>query len=372
MTTTISEYIPTSDENRQAPGQGSAQINEKGGNTAGQGSDSGPIAPRLRAAVRRTKNLSEGAKVLFDELTDLSFLNSVSPQRGVIEMSKKLLAWELHVSDRTVTRWTRELEAARFIWTRTIWKGGFENTLWHIRGMANPQTELFDRPDPRWGTPRGRRARRPERDGAGRFMKAPNGQICPLDAFTVKPAEKPDLSPAYGQECPRPGDTSVPGQGTKMSPAKGQICPLPTDKNVREPGTPVSAVRGQNCPQPTDSRVPGQGTGLSESKETGAIKDREPGVPKAINRLGNRSGEGEGTGENEFMLLCRDVFGAKEMTKGGPKGEGNGGLWRTLFRQNPDKAWRVIRDVKATKIDRPTEIRKSAAAFAMDLWKRFQ
>jgi hypothetical protein len=46
----------------------------------------------------------------------------------------------------------------------------------------------------------------------------------------------------------------------------------------------------------------------------------------------------------------------------------NGGLWNTLFRQNPVKAKSVILDTRAGMVERPGSI-KNAAAYALDLFK---
>src|SRR5207253_1144091 len=70
-------------------------------------------APRLRRAARMDRDLTDSAKVLFDHLTDLSFLPSVSPARGVVTMSKRKLAEELHSSGRSISRRRVELEAKR-------------------------------------------------------------------------------------------------------------------------------------------------------------------------------------------------------------------------------------------------------------------
>src|SRR5438552_18858951 len=75
--------------------------------------DLSAIAPRLRRAARMDRDLKDGAKVLFDHLTDQSFLYSVSPARGVVTMSKRKLAEELHASVRSISRYAVQLESKR-------------------------------------------------------------------------------------------------------------------------------------------------------------------------------------------------------------------------------------------------------------------
>lgn len=239
------------------------------------------LAPRLRTLARHSKLLTDGAKVLFDELTDLSFLNMVSPRRGVVRISKKALAEDLGVSDRTITRHAHELEEARFIWTRTTWMGGMEITVWYIRQMADEKAEHYFRADPSFGSRQGKRVRQTLRGNNGRFLPptAPSGQNCQPDGGTVEKAELQGLSPGHGQDCPRTGDSPVPGQGTPVSPDEGQESPSSTVRIVRGQGTAVSVVGGQDCPQSGDSGVPLQGTKLSEFKET-PVGDRSLGVLK--------------------------------------------------------------------------------------------
>src|SRR5438093_12794605 len=96
------------------------------------------------------RDLTDSAKVLFDHLTDLSFLPSVSPARGVVTMSKRKLAEELNSSVRSISRRRVELETKRYLWTRIFWRGGVELTNWYIPGMAKPQMEIVDDGDRYW------------------------------------------------------------------------------------------------------------------------------------------------------------------------------------------------------------------------------
>lgn len=100
----------------------------------------------------------------------------------------------------------------------------------------------------------------------------------------------------------------------------------------------------------------------------------------AINRLGNRPQGGEDEkaagaagdkpkltarqreSENDFLERCRDVLGKKEM-------DSNGGLWRTIFRQNKKKAWAVVNETASMKTE--GRIKQSASQAMMDLWKRY-
>jgi hypothetical protein len=129
----------------------------------------------------------------------------------------------------------------------------------------------------------------------------------------------------------------------------------------------TAKARGVTAKRVARHRVNGNaGTVTSPLQKPLPEKRREEDL-KAFKRLRKsaESGGEEGAGEDAFMLQCRQLLGKGPMEK-------DGGIWRTLYRQNPGKAQRVIAEVEATVKDRPGTIHSSRAAFAMDLWKRFK
>ncbi len=345
-----SEYLPETEEHQPKKVFQLAPVEE----------DLNVRAPQLRTQVRRDHALTAGAKVLYDHLSDYTFLSRVSPARGIVEMTKPRLASELGITSRTILRQARELETKRYVWTKTFWFAGFEMTRWYLRGLADSQQELFQGADPRFSKVNGHRAR---------TVRATNGQFCPLEGSTVEMAEKPQKSRLNGHKCPAPTDTNVPRRGTPVSRGEGHLCPAPRDTSVPRRGTSVSGHAGQSCPATRDNPVRHQGTPVSGYKETPETF-KESG--ETFKRLSKRPGgegqlnerQNERRKENEFMTFCLEVLTKPEM-------DSNGGMWRTLFRQNGGKAWRVLREVQAVLKERPAEIRRSRGAYAMDLWRRF-
>ena len=330
----FSEYVPTEAEQTAAAVE-----------TDDTKENSNYLAPALRKKARRCKELSDGSKVLFDELTDASFVKGMSKGPGVILLSKSKLARELNLSRKTIDRRAKQLEQTGFIWTRTEFVGGYELTTWFIREMASAQTELFYFSNPSFGTSKAQerkeRRRQPARNKRGVFIKV------------EKPSEPP--SGPSGQSCPD-GET----------PANGHVCPDPTVKVDRSPRSDLTVVNGQDCPQPT---VKVDRSPRSKVADIGRLETVKETDSPSSKRLSNRAGVGPVENENDFLRLCLEVFGDREMRRGGPKGDGNGGLWRTLYRSNKAKAKAVLLETRQVKLERPESLKTNWAAYAMDLWK---
>lgn len=323
------------------------------------------LAPRLRHAARTSKEISLGAKVLFDHLTDLSFMRSVSPGMGIVTMSKPKLASELKTSARSIARWRAELESGRFIWTKVFWKGGFELTNWFIRGMANAQAEFWNQgADPSYGPAKTRTRRNSARGNHGQFVRA---VITPPES-----TEMPAKSHVNGHTRPVTTDTDDHRLRTPVSRVTGQPCPLPTDTGVRSHGTPVSVATGQIRPGPRDTDDPAHGTEVAQLRSLETVMEQGEVLKRLSNRAKAATDERAKAArdlENSFLELCLEVFGGKEMKQGGPDGKGNGGLWRILYRQNAQKAFTVVRETRAVKLENPQVLKTNWAAYAMDLWK---
>ena len=218
MNTNAQEYLSkeSQDQSTASPG------NKKFSIVRAEDETVTSIAPRLRTEVRKLRTISDGAKVLYDELSDLSFWPKVTAGPGVVRMSKQKLGKRLGVSYRTIARRSDELESHRKIWTTTEWYMGFEITYWHLRGLADSQTELWQEGHPSCGngSRKGTRyhAARGER---GKWIKNGNGNghasTTDNPDIPVKSAVLPDLSRDHGQDCPETTVRTVLRQRTKLS-----------------------------------------------------------------------------------------------------------------------------------------------------------
>ena len=349
-----SEYLPGDKGNGNGNGNGHANGSDKKfGIVPMQDENLSSIAPRLRYQVQTDAGVPDGAKVLYCFLSDQSFLNSVSPSRGVVTMSKLKLAEHLKVSSRTIARNGRALESKRFVWTRIFWRGGFELTNWYLRGLADSQTEMFDNADPSWGRTRihGLRSRQTARGS--------NGQFCPHGGPRPETADLLEKSHVNGQQRPRATVKIDRCQRTVASVVNGQQRPLSTDSSVRGHGTVASVDNGHFRPLTTDNPDRGQRTAVSELEESPVVKEHgesslnsSAGLPARKSRLGER----------EWLQDLGYIVGPKELANWG-------GRWRNRYRENPDKARRVLAELRS--MAREKRITRNAGACADDLWKRF-
>lgn len=69
--------------------------------------------------------------------------------------------------------------------------------------------------------------------------------------------------------------------------------------------------------------------------------------------------------EREFMDTLKTLLGDDEMRR-------NGGFWRTLLRENPDKMERCMADVSEVLKSRPDEIQTTPAQYLQSLWSTFK
>jgi hypothetical protein len=85
-------------------------------------------------------------------------------------------------------------------------------------------------------------------------------------------------------------------------------------------------------------------------------------VQRGMNALKRKSGE------NGFLLEVATVMARFSPKYAKTEMEGSGGWWRTKFRESPDKAWRVIGEIKSMILEK--KIRKNPGSAAVDLWSR--
>jgi hypothetical protein len=75
-----------------------------------------------------------------------------------------------------------------------------------------------------------------------------------------------------------------------------------------------------------------------------------------------------GPGEKEFLQQVRELFGPNGTNRARLELDNWGGWWRNRYRENPDKARRVLSGVSG--LVRGRKITASPGAAAVDLWKR--
>jgi hypothetical protein len=349
---TFSEYLPV--ENDNGNGNGNGKTNGKAfilaqPKTPAQIRREALLAtmPKLRRDCSRDPRLTNhvGAKWLFGQVSDLTFIEDFGGQRdGRLFMSLRDMSKLFHVHRNTLAAWRQKLSDTGWIWFIERWP----RCEWGICGICN-QPELFppNFESVGYGGVPAEQAQLPETS-----KSADLGQNGLPDRPAV-PAEQATLAGGTGMS----GRTSrpvLPAEQARLAGGTGQ-----TGRTSR-PVWPAEQARLAVL-QATDAGAAGR---IEESPG-----NKEVGRPdKAVNRVGRgkrafKAPRRVTDDENGFLQVCLGVLTKPEM-------EENGGLWRTLYRQNTGKAWRVISELQRM-LKEGVEIRTTPAKTAMDLWKRF-
>lgn len=346
-----------------------------------------PYDLRRQVCLCNNAKLTDFSKLLFCRITDMTFENDFKRGDGFIACSKKFLAYDFGVSVDTVTRATRLLETAGFLWTKKIWNGTFELTWWFIREWADDKAEYGRHTGANFGRRLAGVQRNTERNPkSGRFLPDPNSERSEWRAFkAAKRAAQTaaaangstvtgQISPDTRQESARSNGSHQPGPTAAVSPAPPQ--PSALTSGSRQPGRTAAVspdarqesarTNGSHQPGPT-AEMPGlttlqtittEGEEESFKRSTGFnAKWKGGGTARKANR------------ENTFLL---DVGAMMERwRKGSAKGElsSSGAWWRLAHRADKELLERVLADTLSAVKER--RIKQSPGQHAVDLWKRW-
>jgi hypothetical protein len=250
-------------------------------NGTGEGKSLAELAVRRRQEIRPKKEVTDAAKLLFDDLTDLCFLSKHSVGFGVVRAGKPDLAERLGKSVATITRAQKELTPAE-IWTKTGWYEGHEITIWFLRGIADSQLEFDQFTEGVTRRPRIRVAPRVQvaRNGHGHFCKVNGSTNSPeKEQLTV------DLTVHPGQSCGvatvNP-DGATPSTLTVVNGQNHGIGPVNLDRGERSKLTGVNGQTNGRCPSKTDAGSPSRLTGYKKDSD---IRNGEKAAPPSDSAL---------------------------------------------------------------------------------------
>ena len=326
-----------------------------------------------RMAVLTNRNLTDGARALFTLLLDLALdPRSWHRRRGQVCISNTQLRERLFRSARAIYGWTKELEEERCIWVSKLGRPNMQPmNVFHI-------TDLVPRQD-----------RGPELAGDGMYgngyrqphMQIPKGArggTCTKRHYLFDQYGKPLSAQVPANEAPTRKTCGWPPQNLRGTPAQNDICP---PQNLR--GTPAKlagATRtkrhmppAQNDTTPPqkpavsiESQVPDQEvqeTPLSCLTAEGSVQETPiqqfSGSP-ALKRKG---------GENGFLEEMARVLARFNPKQAEEEMVNWGGRWRNRYREDANKAWRVMAEL--TAMIKENRITRNAGACADDLWRRF-
>lgn len=248
----------------------------------GEGKSLAELAVHRRQEVRKKTNLSDAGKLLFDDLTDLCFLDKHSVGFGVVRIGKPLLAERLGCSVPTITRAQRTLTPGE-LWTKTGWHDGHEITIWFLRGIASSQLE-FDQFTQ--GVTRPARTRVAPRTAK---IRNGHGQFC-------RPAPTPDLlentqalaglTVHSGQFCHVAPVSSAVARRSELTVVNGQNRPSGPGRIDRSRRSELTGANGQNHRAAPSNTDVGHTAGLTGYKKDLDNRKREEAVAPPKNGNG--------------------------------------------------------------------------------------
>jgi len=256
--------------------------NQKDGDA--EGKSLAELCVQRRKEVRRKKTLSSTAKLLFDDLTDLAFLNKFAVEFGVVRIGKPFLAQHLGCSVPTITRAQAELSPGE-LWTRTAWYEGHEITIWFLRGVASGQME-FDQFTEGATRPAARikvapRVQKLVRNGHGHFCK----EADPADLLENQQAPA-ELTVHSRQSCREAPVIPAGATPSNLTGVNRQTRPSGPGRNDGGLTAGLTGANGHSCgggPVKVDAGTP---SGLTVYKDTDALDgEREaPAPPQAVTK----------------------------------------------------------------------------------------
>ena len=328
-----------------------------------------------RRNVLADERLNRSQKACFCEVLDRALNPSFFDNKGVVTISDPALADIFSVSARSVYNWKFRIEDCGYWWiTKKKKSNMWPLTTYHLTCLHKPRRdERTDRDGTYGGGGKGRPAFTPDKQRPALGARKPGQRSLPLPGSRQPtPESKSDnlqgIAGRTGKELRARPETDC---GSDPKPIAGQTRNELRVRPETDCGSDPKPIAGENrkplrAGAETDCRL------IETQNRLRGVEDSK--------RLGKRAGAASGEGktapmtarqresENDFLALCHQVFGAKEMDGDGKADKGNGGLWRLCFRQNKTKAWAVLHETFACKKDRPHTLKTTWAKFAMDLW----
>jgi hypothetical protein len=344
------------------------------------------VAPAARRQVMFDTSIPEAARMFYCYLIDCSLWTGVASRQGVVRFANSYLAAKFKVTEKTIQNWKNYLRATGRIWTtEKFMKNSYPQTVYNIVALVGQQMLPLDLdsadgslPDDEVSSNR-RRFRNCVRGHDGKFVrggarppKVLNAEIAMESTAGQSPNEKIlPLSTAIDCRPPRQTDAAP----------NGNILPCAAETDCRAARKIIAAENGKDLP-PTaangfrSERKPD--AGIKESPdECGVVeaslscstaeKRRRRGPVRAFvdedkQRNGSTALKANLDAEKAFLEALGMITGPKEMANWG-------GRWRNRYREDSDKAMRVLAELKS--MHKEGRIVRNAGACADDLWRRF-
>jgi hypothetical protein len=313
---------------------------------------------RARQQALEDPELTNGASKLFAYLLDLSLNPNVNiGRRGQIGISTQQLSQRLHASRRAVYGWVRQLIAQRYVWLSKLARPNTNAlNVYHIAALQ-PLRELRLElgGEPLWGNGHRRPVQAMPKGARGGLGK--NGHVL-VDRFGHPLFSQPaQYQPSDPQKLPVPP--------AKFAGAMSTNCAgLP--QNLREPGAEIAhASRKKEHVAPAKIAGP-------PAQKAAPLRESQDGDQRPLENSLNvqRVNAFKKGGEDGFLIEAARVLAGFDRTWAKMEMENSGAWWRMKFRQDPDKAARVLAEIHRM-IKEGVAFTENPGAAAVDLWKRF-
>lgn len=311
-----------------------------------------------RMDVITDPQLSDGARNLFTLLLDLCLDPQLNNRkRGEICISNTQLRERLSRSARAIYGWTQELCLQRHIWVSKKRRPNMKPmNVFHITKLQPVrQMEVEVAGDGLWGNG----YRRPDAP----MPLGARGQTCKKRQVLFDQFGAPLFSMPAQKQAPNGNLCGSHPQTLREPPAQKDTC---HPQSLREDSAYIAGATRTKAPLPPaniagDSRREGQSL-----RET---RDVSPRRTETFNNVQRGHAYKKG-GESGFLNHVAEVMAgySKEFAKEELKT--SGAWWRMKFRADPDKASRVLAEIK-TMITEGATFSQNPGAAAVDLWGRF-
>jgi hypothetical protein len=320
--------------------------------------------PEIRRAVNELRIIAQ-AKWLFGTISDDSFMFEFGGDGfGTLVTTIKDLACRYKHNRDSVSKWLQTLVAEQVIWCEVEGNA----LIIHISALVPPPSHKASALQRMKARAMAARRERAEDTGTPVFL--------PSKGQSARETEEISTScrdvPARDAEDTGTGCRQLPQGLPTTSARNGGYLPQPL------PTPPPS--HAETCPQglPTTSASPAEVSSTMQVQSSMATprksrlettpgeygeKENSLSVHKGFNALKRKGGEKSFLAEvAETMEQWSPAKEKKEMAN-------YGGWWRNRYREDSNKAWRVIGELRSMVNEH--RITKDPGRCAMDLWKRF-
>jgi hypothetical protein len=288
--------------------------------------------PKLRRHCSKDVRLRRlvGAKWLFAQISDLTFLNTYGGDGfGKIYISIKDLHRIFGHDVHSLTKWRDKLIETGWIWVREMWP----KSEWGITGISR-QPDLF---------PVGSDFMQQMAKASGKESHPSNGHSKWEETPTSGGSSPPDSVKRTHSQC----EGITPSVGNVRT--DNEYVPTGSEGNVPTESVKGTHPEGVRLPLGEGMNPSGQGEGITHIRKPPSVKlesgESSLSVQRNLNAQNGRGGKSKTGTENIFLLDVRAMMERWRKGSGNAELKNSGAWWRLAFRHDPELMRRVLADV---------------------------